>query len=166
MNPKTFFPFPSYIDRLTLSNVMAQRLEFRPTVCSGINHLEGILQESLDHANFVCTSDICEESSYSRGGGFFKRRVFTVFIISRYEFGNNADQARKIADCRELFRQFHSRLLRDSQRLQDELIYMDTANIRSRELGGVFLNGCTGLYFMVTVDEPMDIRYNADEWTE
>ena len=37
-------------------------------------------------------------------------------------------------------------------------------DIRSRELGGQFLNGCTGLYFMVALDEPTDLHFNAEEW--
>jgi hypothetical protein len=41
---------------------------------------------------------------------------------------------------------------------------MAVDEIRSRELGGQFLNGCTGLYFMVALDEPTDLQYNQDEW--
>jgi hypothetical protein len=34
----------------------------------------------------------------------------------------------------------------------------------SREISEYFLNGCTGLYFMIDVSEPIDLQYNADEW--
>ena len=33
-------------------------------------------------------------------------------------------------------------------------------------MGGVFLNDCTGLYFMFYVDEPVDISFNPTEWNE
>jgi hypothetical protein len=66
--------------------------------------------------------------------------------------------------CRELFRQFHSRFIVDEHRLQSELTYMAVDEIRCRELGGQFLNGCTGLYFMVALDEPTDLQYNQHEW--
>ena len=35
-----------------------------------------------------------------------------------------------------------------------------------RELGQYFINGCTGLYFMVDVSEPTNLCYNEQEWTE
>ena len=39
-------------------------------------------------------------------------------------------------------------LLNDSRNL-----YIDTSDIRSNELGGLFLNACTGLYFLLAIDE-------------
>ena len=33
-----------------------------------------------------------------------------------------------------------------------------------RELVEYFISGCTGLYFMIDVSEPIDLSYNADEW--
>ncbi len=166
MNAKTFFDFTGYINALTAANLLAQQQAFRPSVCSGVQHIEGLLQDFQRTANFVCSSDICEESTFQRGGGWFKRRVFTVFILMRYRFGDTADQAAKMQTTRELFRQFQSRIIRDAQDLQNDFVYVDTANIRSRELGGAFLSGCTGLYFMLSMDEPTDLCYRQDEWTD
>ncbi len=164
MPHKTFFNFPAYLKTLTEENRLAATCGFRPSVCSGVQHIEGLLQEFQRTANFVCTSDICEESTLQRGGGWFKRRVFTVFILMRYRFGDTADQAAKMATVRELFRQFQSRILRDSQDLENNFVYVNTADIRSRELGGSFLSGCTGLYFMLSMDEPTDLCFRRDEW--
>lgn len=50
-------------------------------------------------------------------------------------------------------------LLNDSRNL-----YIDTSDIRSNELGGLFLNACTGLYFLLAIDEPTDLQYNPEEW--
>ena len=58
----------------------------------------------------------------------------------------------------------HSRFIVDEARLQSELCYLAVDEIRSRELGGQFLNGCTGLYFLLALDEPTDLQFNADEW--
>ena len=66
--------------------------------------------------------------------------------------------------CRELFRQLCTRLLIDSDDLENEMVYLHTENILSRELGRYFLNGCTGLYFMIDVSEPVDLTYNESEW--
>jgi hypothetical protein len=48
--------------------------------------------------------------------------------------------------------------------LNDELIYLNTNRIPSREIGKYFMNGCTGLYFMVDIQEPTELIYNKDEW--
>lgn len=57
------------------------------------------------------------------------------------------------------------RMIVDSDRLDNELIYLHTENILSRELGQYFLNGCTGLYFMIDVSEPVDLKFDESEWT-
>lgn len=56
--------------------------------------------------------------------------------------------------------------MRDSQLLQENLTYLNADDIRSNEIGGTFLNGCTGLYFQLSVDEPTELCYNPEEWTD
>ncbi len=160
------FDFIEYIKELITSNKLARQKGFEATTCSGINYLEGMLEQYQTTANFVCTADTCQESTFQQSGGWFKRRVYTVFILARHEYGNMEDYASKLALCRELFRQLQSRFLRDSELLQTCLLYLHTEDIRSNELGATFLNGCTGLYFMLSMDEPTDITYNPEEWTQ
>lgn len=164
MNTKTLFDFVGYIKNLTQQNCLANDHQFVPCTCSGIGYLEDVLSRLRNERAFVCVSDVCEESITRHGGGWFKRRVFTVFLLSRYNVRDTEDYHTKMNLCRELFRQFHSRFIVDEHRLQSELTYMAVDEIRSRELGGQFLNGCTGLYFMVALDEPTDLQYNQDEW--
>ena len=164
MNTKTLFDFVGYIKGLTQQNRLANNHQFVPCTCSGIGYLEDVLSRLRNERAFVCVSDVCEESITRHGGGWFKRRVFTVFLLSRYNVRDTEDYRTKMNLCRELFRQFHSRFIVDEHRLQSELTYMAVDEIRSRELGGQFLNGCTGLYFMVAFDEPTDLQYNQDEW--
>ena len=164
MNTKTLFDFVGYIKGLTQQNRLANNHQFVPCTCSGIGYLEDVLSRLRNARAFVCVSDVCEESITRHGGGWFKRRVFTVFLLSRYNVRDTEDYHTKMNLCRELFRQFHSRFIVDEHCLQSELTYMAVDEIRSRELGGQFLNGCTGLYFMVALDEPTDLQYNQDEW--
>ena len=164
MNTKTLFDFVGYIKDLTKQNRLANDHQFVPCTCSGIGYLEDVLSRLRNERAFVCVSDVCEESITRHGGGWFKRRVFTVFLLSRYNVRDTEDYHTKMNLCRELFRQFHSRCIVDEHRLQSELTYMAVDEIRCRELGGQFLNGCTGLYFMVALDEPTDLQYNQDEW--
>lgn len=160
------YDFTNYMSQLTGQNNMARAWQFEHTTCSGLGYLEGMIEQYQSTANFVCTSDVCQESLYAQSGGWFKRRVYTVFIIARYEYGNQADYAVKMDRCRELARQFTARMLHDSLQLQTEMLYLDTDNIKCSELGGIFLNGCTGLYLMVGMDEPTDLTYNPDLWAD
>lgn len=164
MNAKTFFDFNAYMARLTRQNRLAKAEGFHPCNCSGIAHLEGILQNMRTEKAFVCTSDVAEESTVNRGGGYFKRRVFTAFIIKRFRTGNMASYSEALDTCRELMRQLHSKFIIDEADLQNDLVYLNVGNVKSRELGGQFLDSATGLYFTISMDEPTDLRYNAAEW--
>lgn len=164
MDSKTFFNFAEYIGNLTRHNMLAKKHGFFPTVCSGINFLEEPLQKYQTVSNFVCTSDVCDESTMQVGGGWMKRRLFTVFILARYLYGDMKSYTDAMALCRELYRQFLSRLLHDESDLRNDLLYLNLSDVRSQEIGGEFLNGCTGLYFMLTMDEPTDISFNENEW--
>ena len=166
MNNKTDFDFYAYVARLAEKNKLARRAGFHNCTCSGINHLEGILQKFRTEKAFVCSSDVTEGSTTQRSGGWMKRRIFTVFILHRFKPGYMEDYEEKMELCRELFRQFQSRMLRDALKFQDEMSQLNLQDIRSRELGGLFLNGCTGLYFMVSMDEPVNLCYDDGEWDD
>ena len=164
MDGKSLFDFHSYLYELTEKNKLARQHDFLPCSCSGIGYLEELLTNNRSHKAFVCVSDVSEDSTQRHSGGWFKRRVFTVFILSRYNTRSMNDYREKVTLCRELFRQLHSRFILDEHDLQNDLAYLNVGDIRSRELGGQFLNGCTGLYFTLAVDEPIDLCYNSDEW--
>ena len=69
------FDFVSYMGQLVNENKLAQKEGFAVTTCSVIEHLEGMLEMYQTGANFVCTSDVCQESLFTASGGWFKRRV-------------------------------------------------------------------------------------------
>ena len=158
------YGFTAYMERLVQANRLARREGFRSAVCSGVGHLEGLLEAWHDTERFVCTSDVCEGAALQRGGGWFMRRVFTVFVLARFDWGDSASQEAAMGLCRELYRQLLSRLLRDAEDAPPGLAYLNMADVRSTEIGGAFVNGCTGLYFMLAMDEPTDISYNPAEW--
>ena len=164
MNHKKLFNFVAYMERLTKQNCLAKAEEFHPCKCSGIAHLEGILANMRTKKAFVCTSDVTDEKTVSRGGGFFKRRVFTSFIVKRYKKGDMDSYEEALDICRELARQFHSKFLLDAEVMKDELAFLNATSVNSRELGGYFLDGATGLYFTISMDEPINLVYDKNEW--
>ena len=75
------------------------------------------------------------------------------------------DGAEMLASCRDIVRQMMSRMVVDADDLRNELVYLQTETVLSRELGQYFLNFSTGLYFMVDLSEPVDLVVDAGEWT-
>ena len=160
------FDFYAYMADIAAKNRFAQAHGFYACTCSGINYLEEPLQSYRTKANFICTSDVTDGATYQRSGGWFKKRSVMVFILMRYRVGDDADRRAKMDDCRELLRQIQSRLIYDNQRLATEDLYLNIDAFRDSELGGVFLHGCTGLYFMLSVDEPTHLEFNPEEWED
>lgn len=162
----TLFDAIGYFKNLCSLNRLAHKSGFYPCACSGIDSLEELLENFRKQPSFFAVDDTNDGVTERRSGGFFKKRTFTVFLLHRYEFGNMADRERALSVCRELFRQIHSRLLVDKEKFDNNLIYMNTDNVFSRELGQYFINGCTGLYFMFDVSEPLDLIFDKDEWED
>lgn len=156
----------NYLTRLTESCRLCQQEGFRPTTCSGMDGLEGMLQEFQTAARFVCVSDTSQCTTFERGGAWYERRVYTVWVVSRYRFGDLDDYRRACQLCREVYRLFQSRMIRDRELADGSMLYLDTTEMRSNDLGADFLNNATGLYFLVTLERPLDLTYCPEEWNE
>ncbi len=165
MDALNFFDAEKYFGEICASNKLAQSAGFHFCTCSGIESLEGPLQEFSSKSAFFCIDDT-NDGGYSTGrsGGWHKKRVFTVFILHRYSFDNEAERAEALSVCRKLSQQVLSKLIADEDDPSNEFAYFNTRSIMTRELGKYFLNGCTGCYFMLEMNEPVDLVYNPDEW--
>ncbi len=164
MDAKTLYDFKSYFKTLAASNKLAHSLGMVCVTCSGIHHIEGLLQEMTREKCMLCITDTTDTNTTLHGGSWVDRRVITVFIVMRYKVGDMSDYSRVMDICRQIYRQFRSRLIIDQDDLSNEMVAIRTDRIPSKELGGTFLNGATGLYFMLSVDEPVDLSYDPEEW--
>lgn len=168
MAQENIFDAFSYFKHLGDTNKLARQHEFKTGFCSGIGGLQDMMADFRNSNRYILVDDTTTQSTYSNGVGFFRKDVFTIFIVAGYRFDDMKDREEKMSLCRRIFRQFHSRLIHDVQeRLYgDSLEYLQVERIYSTELPRMFMNGVTGLYFMINNDEPIDLTYNADEWTE
>lgn len=164
MDANNLFDAIDYFKGLCNSNKLAKENKFYPCACSGINSLQEVLEQFRRQSAFFAVDDTNDGVTERRSGGFFKKRTFTVFIMKRYKFDDMADRQVALDICRKLECQVHSRMLRDRENMNNELVYLNTDNVYTRELGEYFINGCTGLYFMIDVSEPIDLTYNDEEW--
>ncbi len=166
MDTNNLFDAIAYFKGLCNKNKLAKTNSFYPCTCSGINSLEEVLQAFRRESAFFAVDDTNDGVTERRSGGFFKKRTFTIFVMKRYKYDDMADRQSQLDTCRQLYRQIHSRMLLDRENMNNELVYLNTDNVYSRELGEYFISGCTGLYFMVDVSEPINLKYDKDEWEE
>ena len=151
MNARQLFDYIEYFRSLWRQNKLAQQEQFKFCTCSGIETLQGPLQQFRTANAFFCVDDTNDGATFrGRNGGWFMKDMATYTAA--------------LAKCRTLFRQLLTRMLIDEDALSNEMVYLRTESVLSRELGQYFLNGCTGLYFMVEVAEPIELTFDATEW--
>lgn len=157
----------AYFYALTERNKLAQEKGFVPVTISNTDNLEGLMEEYRDNDRFVAVTDTNSGNLSSPDGayGFSKRRAYTVFILSAYEYGNMQSRQEELELCRELFLQFVSRILRDKYLYDEKQMYFDTHAIPNQELGRYYLSGVAGLHFTLYVQEPVDLQYEEDQWS-
>lgn len=160
------FNFHDYLRNVVAHNRLAKAHGFHFDTCTGIEGVEGILAEFSTQANFVLSDDITSGETFENSGSFFRRRTFTVFVLSRHEFMDEIGRDVSIDICRELSRQLQSRFLRDRWNYLTDSVDLKVANMPSTEIAQFFANGLTGLYFMISIDEPLNLCYDDDEWDD
>lgn len=166
MAQEKLFDIYSYLEDIGKKNKLAVEKGFKTGFCSGMGGLEDMMAGFRKQTEFILVDDTTSQNTYSNGVGFFRKDVYTVFIVAGYRADDMKDREEKLDLCRKIFRQIHSRLIhdRDEQVYGDSLEYLDVDRVYSQELPQYFMNGVTGLYFMVNNDEPVDLEYNDNEW--
>ncbi len=155
-----------YFETLAKKNSLCVEKGFKPVFCSGPDSIEGVMQQYQKTANFVMIDDTTAENLYSEGVSYFKRRVYTVFILASYKWDDMKDREDKLNLCREIFHQFTRRMIWDRARREnedDDITFLNVEKIYSKEFGRYTMNGVTGLYFMVNNDEPLSMEYEDEQ---
>ena len=157
-----------YFKTLAQQNILCRNNGFRPVFCSGPDSIEGVMQEFQKTANFVMIDDTTDQNLYSEGVSYFKRRVYTVFILAAYKWDDMEDRETKLNLCREICQQFVRRMIWDKTQSEDsdDMTFLNVEKVYSKEFGRYTMNGVTGLYFMVENDEPESMEYEDEQQLE
>lgn len=161
---KNTFDAYSYFEDLHKKNKLLQEYGFSFNRVSGIRGLEEVVSKMKFNRAFLAIDDTNDGAIAQYGGGYFRHRVFTVFLFRKARAGNMDDYAETKDICRKIQNQICSRMIQDSQELENNLIYMNTSKLQFKEIERYMLDGAYGLYFMFDVKEPQDLKYNKDEW--
>ena len=158
----------SYFKQLAEKNILCRKNGFKPVFCSGPDSIEGVMSEFQTTANFVMIDDTTDQNLYSEGVSYFKRRVYTVFVLASYKWDDMDDREEKLKLCREIFQQFVRRMIWDKTQGEDsdDMTFLNVEKVYSKEFGRYTMSGVTGLYFMVENDEPTSMDYEDEQQLE
>lgn len=158
----------SYFKQLAEKNILCRKNGFKPVFCSGPDSIEGVMSEFQTTANFVMIDDTTDQNMYSEGVSYFKRRVYTVFVLASYKWDDMEDREDKLKLCREIFQQFVRRMIWDKTQGEDsdDMTFLNVEKVYSKEFGRYTMSGVTGLYFMVENDEPTSMDYEDEQQLE
>lgn len=131
---------------------------------SSMQHLEEVIDGFRREKAFFAVDDTEDGYVFQSGGGFMRRKVIVVYVLKQYERTDMKNHDAALQECREISLNVMKKLLRDKSRLENDMVYLVTDRISYNEIPGFFANGCTGIYFMIPVNLPVNLCYKPEEW--
>ncbi len=128
---------------------------------SGLSTLEGVLENSKHHSYFFAIDDSQDGTTFRSGGAYFERRPYTVFILGKAKYGDMEAREIVLSEAKIIYRHLLSRLIKD--KLSIPVLNME--RIQFYEVPPAFASGCSGLYFIFNVENPVNLVYDATEWS-
>lgn len=152
---------------VTYFATLAQSLKLTKTAykfcrVTGIEYLEDVLLNQKSNA-FVAVDDSDDGATIRQGAGYFNKRSVVVYLLRKYNINDLVDRETKLAEIRSIHAKMLSKIIVDTQTV-DGLMYLDKTRIPYHEVPGYFSVGTTGLYFIITITEPISLVYDADDW--
>ena len=133
---------------------------------TGLDYMEGVLAAHASAKAYIAVDDTDEGMTFQgSGGGFFIRRAVVVFILKKYDIKSQPDRTEKVNETRVVHSKFLARIIKDT-RLVPELKFLDKSRIPFHEVPGYFVAGTCGIYFTLSIDEPIDLVYDVNDWDE
>lgn len=132
---------------------------------SGLDFLENLLTDRLN-SKFIAVDDTQNARIVQPGNTYFERRLYTIYILQRSSIRETNARESILEVYRSAFRSIISKIIRDKNLELHNLDTVETENIQMYEMPAAFADGCIGIYFMIKVDNPINLVYDANEWTE
>ena len=138
---------------------------YKFTRSTGLPYMEEVLWNFKTQTAFFCVDDTNDGTTIrGAGGGFFDRRMYVVYLLKRYKLNDMTAQHAALEETRSIYRSIQSKLVLDRAALANNMTYLQLERLPYYEIPGAAFNGATGVYFMITVDTPKNLQYDASEW--
>jgi len=129
---------------------------------SGVAALEEVLEGFKREKFFFAVDDSQDGVTFRSGGAYFERRQYTVYIIGRADYGNMDQRQEILTEAKSIFRSLLTKLIKDKLTIP----VLSVENTRFFEVPPAFAFGSSGLYFMFTVENPVNLVYDAAAWND
>lgn len=150
----------TYLQQLhTELNLLVDKYKFAKV--SGINALEEVLENSRRNQYFFAVDDSQDGTTFRSGGAYFERRPYTVFILGKADYGDMDKRGEVLEEAKTIYRHLMSRFIIDKPTIP----VLDMERIRFYEVPPAFATGCSGLYFIFNVENPVNLVYDEEAWT-
>lgn len=131
---------------------------------SSLDNLEEVLSNQKNHTHFVAVDDTENGiTQQGAGRGFWERRPYTVFLCATAKFGDMDQRQSRLDELRAVYRAFLSKIIKE--KVDNTLIFFNLDRIPFYEIPGFIANGCVGIYFIISVDNQIDLTYDSNIWT-
>lgn len=130
---------------------------------TGLGYLEDVLANMKTKNAFLAVDDSDDGMTIRKGGAYFNRRSVVVYILKKYNFLRQDEREAVLQETRAIREKITSRMLKDSNEVE-EMYYLNKDRIPYHEVSGYFAAGTTGVYFIVTIEEPVNLCYDASDW--
>ena len=127
---------------------------------SGVNALEEVLENFKKSKFFFAVDDSQDGVNFRSGGAYFERKQYSVYVLGRADYGNMDQREQVLSEAKTIFRSILSRLIKDKLTIP----VLSVENTRFYEVPPAFAFGTSGLYFIFTVEQPVNLVYDAAEW--
>ena len=130
---------------------------------SGLNNMEEVIQKMKSSTSFLAVDDTDDGMTVKRGGAWFNRRTVFIYILKKFKQQDQSDRKAKVEETLLVHKSLLSKLIIDKHNVA-ELQFFDDNRIPFHEVPGMFVAETCGIYFSITIEEPISLEYDASQW--
>jgi len=135
--------------------------KYKFTTVSGIGNLEGVLNNTRREKYFFAVDDSQDGLTFrGAGAGYFERRPYTVFLLGKADYNDMQKRQEVLSEAKDIYRHLFSRMIKD----KNAIPVINLEQIRFYEVPPAFATGCSGLYFVFNVENPVNLVYDESAW--
>lgn len=128
--------------------------------------MEELISNSRTANAFFCVDDTEDGQIMPTAGGYVERRVYFVWILKKYHSKSvvgmlSQDETMKY--CRYIYQNIVSKIIFDKDHCRSGLTYISD-RFPFWEIPLMLFPETGGLYFSITVDTPVNLCINPDNW--
>lgn len=155
----------AYLD--DVKNRLPELATFKMCRVSSRSEMEEMVDSVRTENAWLCVDDSDNGKTMNIAGGYVDRRVFFAFILQKYDTRTKEamnNQAIVMENARTIYKKILTKLIHDKESMSFGLTNMRD-DFQYYELPSDVMPGVAGLYFAITVDTPVDLCYNPNDWT-